>query len=253
MAQTAAPAQTNSALLATIQLYNTQANDPTAQQLQTQNDDIDYTTNIGAVRTVDDFIKNKSLVTYVLKAYGFDKKGITDDVLRKILTSDPLDPKSFVNQKGNTGYRALATAFNFGTDGKVLPLPKQQAQDRGDLVATADLYLRQSMEEEAGEQNQGVRLALYFQRNVSKITSPFSILADPALLQVVQTALGLPASRSSADIDLQATMITKKLNLDDLQDPKKLSKFLARFAALYDLNNSGYNPYSLATMLFQNR
>jgi hypothetical protein len=33
-------------------------------------------------------------------------------------------------------------------------------------------------------------------------------------------------------------MITDKLDLDDLKDPDKLNKFLARFSALYDINNS---------------
>jgi hypothetical protein len=158
--------------------------------------------------------------------------------LRKILTSDPFDSKSFVNKPGNTQYRALASAFNFDADGNLMAIPPAQAQDRSQIVATSDLYLRQTMEEEAGTQNQGVRLALYFQRNAANITSPFSILADKALLQVVQTALGLPTSMSLADIDTQAAMITKKLNIADLQDPAKLNKFLAQFAALYDVNNS---------------
>jgi hypothetical protein len=43
---------------------------------------------------------------------------------------------------------------------------------------------------------------------------------------------------SNADIDAQANMITKKLKISDLQDPDKLNKFLARFSALYDVNNS---------------
>ena len=70
------------------------------------------------------------------------------------------------------------------------------------------------------------------------ITSAYSILADKALLQVTQTALGLPTSMSNADIDVQANMITKKLKISDLQDSDKLNKFLARFSALYDVNNS---------------
>jgi hypothetical protein len=71
-----------------------------------------------------------------------------------------------------------------------------------------------------------------------------------ALLQVVQTALALPVTMSNADIDVQANMISKKLNLKDLEDPKKLRKFIAQFSALYDLNNSDSSPLSLATMLF---
>ena len=94
------------------------------------------------------------------------------------------------------------------------------------------------MEQEAGADNNGVRLALYFQRVAPTVKTPYGILADRALLQVVHTALALPVTMSNADIDVQANMISKKLNLKDLRDPKKLQKFIAQFSALYDLNNS---------------
>ena len=51
----------------------------------------------------------------------------------------------------------------------------------------------------------GVRLALYFQRKASGITSAYSILADPALLKVAQVALGLPAATSAASIETRPT------------------------------------------------
>jgi hypothetical protein len=247
-AKTVSSPQTNNDLSSIIGLYSAQSG--SASPDQTTAESTYYSETISSIGSVDDFLKDQRLVAYALQAYGFKDQNVSNDVLRKILTSDPLDPKSFVNQKGNTDFRALATAFNFGSDGNVLPVPQLQPQDRSDLVATSDLYLRQSMEQEAGSDNDGVRLALYFQRMAPTITSPFSILADKALLQVVQTALGLPVAMSNADIDLQANMITKKLDLADLQDPKKLEKFIARFSALYDLNNSDSSPLSLATMLF---
>jgi Protein of unknown function (DUF1217) len=48
------------------------------------------------------------------------------------------------------------------------------------------------------------------------VKTPYGILADRALLQVVQTALALPVTMSNADIDVQANMISKKLYLKDL-------------------------------------
>jgi len=237
-AKTASVAQVNASLSATIQLYNQQADDPTAQNVQTVTDDTYYGTTIGTVKTVDDFLKDKKLVNYVLDAYGLQKKNLSDDDLRKILTSDPLDPNSYINKPENSDYRQMALAFNFDSDGNRLPTPTQQVQTRGQIVATTDLYARQTLEEEAGDQDEGARLALYFQRLAPTITSAYTILGDKALLQVAQTALGLPTAMSNADIDVQAKMITDKLNLSDLQDPDKLNKFLARFSALYDVNNS---------------
>ena len=237
-AKTASSAQVNASLVSTIQLYNSEIGDPTVQNDQTTDDDAYYGSTIGTIKNVDEFLKDKRLVTIALTAFDLEKKNLSDDTLRKMLTSDPTDPKSFINKPENSAYRAMAVAFNFGTDGNDLTTPLQQVQTRSQLVATTDLYARQTMEENAGKQNEGARLALYFQRMAPTITSAYSILADKALLQVTQTALGLPTSMSNADIDVQANMITKKLKISDLQDPDKLNKFLARFSALYDVNNS---------------
>jgi hypothetical protein len=237
-AKTASSAQVNASLASTIQLYNKEIGDPTVQNDQTTDEDSYYGNTIGTIKNVDEFLKDKRLVTFALTAFDLQDKGLSNDTLRKILTSDPTDPKSYINKPENSAYRAMAVAFNFGTDGNDLATPLQQVQTRSQIIATTDAYARQTLEENAGDQNEGARLALYFQRMAPTITSAYSILADKALLQVVQTALGLPTLMSNADIDVQANMITKKLNISDLQDPDKLNKFLAQFSALYDINNS---------------
>ena len=101
-----------------------------------------------------------------------------------------------------------------------------------------DSYLEQTLEDNAGAQDDGVELALYFQRKAPTISSAYSILADPALLKVVQTALNIPTASSEQDIDTQATEITNRLNLADLKDPAKLKSFIAQFTNLYDLDNN---------------
>ncbi len=46
-------------------------------------------------------------------------------------------------------------------------------------------------------------------------------------------------------------MITKKLNLADLQDPKKLNKLIAQFSALYDVKNSDISQTSPVVQILQ--
>ena len=252
-AKTASSAQVNASLISTIKLYNKETGDPTLTNTQTTTEDTYYGETIGTIKNVDEFLKNKRLVTFALTAFDLEKKALSNDTLRKILTSDPTDLKSFINKPENSAYRAMAVAFNFGTDGKDLATPLQQVQTRSQMVATTDAYARQTLEENAGDQNEGARLALYFQRLAPTITSAYSILADKALLQVAQTALGLPTSMSDADIDVQANMITKKLKIADLQDPNKLNKFLARFSAMYDINNSDITQTNPAITILSSR
>ncbi|WP_024275522.1 MULTISPECIES: DUF1217 domain-containing protein [unclassified Hyphomicrobium] len=257
-AKTANVAQTNTNLATTVTAYTSHnggsvASGATATQQQTlaTAESNYYTSTIGSITNVDDFLKDQRLVNYALDAYNLKDANLTTTDLRKILTSDPTDPSSYINKPENAKYRALDVAFNFGTDGNTLSVPINQVQDRSQIVATKDGYVEQTMETQAGDQSTGAQLALYFLKKAPTITSAYQILGDKALLQFTQTALGLSSYMSNADIDTQATMITKKLNLADLQDPKKLTKLIAQFSALYDINNSDVTSTSPVLQILQ--
>jgi hypothetical protein len=232
-------AQSDADELATVSAYSARAGSTAADVANTKQEGIYYHNNITRVRSVDDLLADKRLVAYVARAYGLDSAKVSKDTLRKALTSDPLDKNSFVNRKGqDPALRDLAAAFNFSADGKTKRVSAQPAQTESNVMDVADSYVRQTMETDAGTQNEGVRLALYFQRKAASIGSPLDILADKALFQVVRTALGLPDSMSSVSIDAQAAIIKKRLDVADLQNPTKVDKFLARFAAMYDIGNN---------------
>ncbi len=237
-AKTAQVAQTEADLNATIKLYMKQAGTSTAALDLAEADSNYYSTAMASITNVDELLRDSKLVNFMVSAYGLKNTNPSATLLRTILTSDPLDPKSFINKPENAKYRPLAVAFNFGTDGNTLHIPAGQTQTRSQLIATTDGYLTQTMEAQAGAQSEGVRLALYFQKKAASITSPYQLLADKALLQFTQTALGLSSMMSAADIDVQAKMITKRLKLADLQDPAKVNKIIVQFAALYDAANS---------------
>jgi hypothetical protein len=242
-------AQTQSSATDTISRYTATLSDLDIYQTLGKAESQYYAQTIGTIQSVDQLLGDKRLMTYIKTAYGFGNETISDDTMRKVLTSDLLDPKSFVNTSPNTRFHDLATAFNFNSDGTVARTQIGVAQDRGDLVRTQDLYVRQTMEQTAGKDNEGVRLALYFQRKAPTITSAFSILADKALIQVVMTALGLPDSVSQADVDTQAKLIESRVNFDDFKDPAKVDKFLSRFTALYDLNNPQTSQQSIPSLI----
>lgn len=196
-----------------------------------------YDETIDTIETVDQLLADARLVAYVKRAFGFEGEQISQQMLRQILTSDIDDPQSFVNLGPNKTYRAMAGAFNFQADGTARRVVLGLAQDAKAVRDMQDLYVRQTMEQTAGDQNPGVRLALYFQRKASSITSAYGILADKALIEVVLTALGLPQSITQADVDMQAKVLSSRLDFDDFKDPAKVEKFLSRFTSLYDLQN----------------
>lgn len=200
--------------------------------------------NIGNVKAIDDLLSDARLLNYTLRAYRLEDAGLSREQLHSILSGGVSDPDSPANKHKDENVKKLAAAFDFSSHG----------ESTTTFVAAQDLtvskYARQTLEENAGMENEGVRLALYFSRKASEIKSFYSILGDPALAEVVRTALGLPAAIAQADVDQQVKMLEKKLDIKDFQDPEKLEKFLTRFTSMWEIANPSVTPQSLALNLF---
>jgi hypothetical protein len=187
-----------------------------------------YLANITKVKSVDDFLGNDRLYRYAMKAFGLEDMTYAKAFMRKVLEEGVDDPKSFANSLTDKRYRDFATAFNFKAYG-----PTTTVFDRTQK-GTVDQYTRQLLEEKAGTEDEGVRLALYFQRKAPGVASVFGLLADPALLKVTQTLANLPAASGAMDIDKLAKAVSKRVNIEDLKDPAKLQKMLTRFTAMWE-------------------
>lgn len=203
-----------------------------------------YLANIGDVKSVDDLMADSRLYNYALSSYGLDPAMQDKKLIRSILEGGIRDPDSVANKSDNKVYVGLATAFNFEQYGEDATTynPSQQL--------TVDNYLRQTLEEDAGRSNEGVRLALNFERKASSITNWYDVLANKALASVVRTALGLPDSFASADIDKQAALFESRLDIADFTDPAKLDKFLTRFTSLYEINHPTSSAVTSVSVLF---
>jgi hypothetical protein len=204
-----------------------------------------YLANISKAKTIDDFLANDRLFSFAMKAFGLADMTYAKAFMRKVLEGGTDDPQSFANTLSDPRYRDFADVFNFVRHGTATTVFDTVQQ------GTVDRYLRQTLEEDAGAQDQGVRLALYFQRKASGVTSPFGILADPALLKVVQTAFNIPAATSLMDIDKQAELISGHLDIKDLQDPDKVQGLIKRFTAMWALQNQPAAPSGPALLFSQ--
>lgn len=239
-------AQSTDAMATTEQLYAKNAAAAGSGKALISLETVAYQLGMEKVGNVDDFLANDELVDYVKVAFGVNPKGSGAYVkafLRQVLTSDPAADDSFAARQSNPVWREMAAAFNFGGKGNVL-VQSTASQDQ-----TVQNYLRQTVESNAGKENDGVRLALYFERKASTIDSAYDILADKALLQVVQTTLGLPASSGQADIDIQANYIVRRLDLTSLKDPVGLKSFLTRFTAMWEVANPTTTASSAASLI----
>lgn len=203
-----------------------------------------YSANVAKLRSIDDLMADKRLLNYAITAYGLDPAKETPARIRQMLEGGITDPNSPANKSGSKAYVAFVTAFNFAQYGEkatTRSLAQQPASDK---------YVRQTLEEDTGKVNDGVRLALYFQRKAPAIKNWYEVLGDKALAAVVRTALGLPESMAKADVDMQARAFEQRLKITDFADPVKLGKFLTRFTTMYELNNPSSPQASAVSILF---
>lgn len=208
----------------------------TATQPDVKRESAYYLENISRIKTIDDFLKNDRIFKYAMKAFGLEEMHYAKAFMRKVLTEGIDDRQSFANSLTDPRYREFAEAFNFSRYGTGATVFNRAQQ------GTVDRYVRQTLEVQAGQSNEGVRLALYFQRKAASIENPYHLMADRALLRVTQVALGIAQANAAIDIDREAEMITRKLNVSDLKVPAKLEKFLERFTSLWEVENSTAAP-----------
>lgn len=190
-----------------------------------------YLERISEIETIEEFMSDYRVFSYAMKAHGLEDMTYAKAFIRKALTEGIENEEAFANQLTDSRYKKFVETFNFARHGDTATVFNRAQQ------GTVDKYLRQTLEEQAGEDNTGVRLALYFERNAASITSAYSILADEAIYEVVRTALMLPAALAGSDIDRQAELLNSRLDLADFKDPEKVSEFLERFTALWELEN----------------
>lgn len=190
-----------------------------------------FLATIRSVKSADEFLKNDRLYKFAMTAFGLKDMIYGKAFMKKVLTEGIDGSKSFALQLADPRFRDFAEAFNFARYGATAT-----AFDRAQQ-GTVDRYLRIQLETDAGQSDEGVQLALYFQRKAPEVSSVYGLMGDAALYKVVRTALGLPASYSKTDVDTQAAFLRAKINVEDFKDPVKLDNFLTRFAARWQAAN----------------
>jgi hypothetical protein len=118
-----------------------------------------------------------------------------------------------------------------------LPAEEPVAQPRAPLADTrlVDRIVSQAMvnryEKSMGDANTGMREALYFRRMAGSVTSIAGLMADRALAEVVRGALGLPQQFAMLSFEQQRDILTERVDLADLLDPKAVARMAQRYVA----------------------
>jgi len=183
---------------------------------------------IGQIKSIDAFLADTRVFKFAMTAFGLEDMAYAKGYMRKVLTEGVDDPQAFANRVSDNRFVAFARTFNFAKYGEIATATPTVRQP------VVDLYVRQRLEVSAGEDNEGVRLALYFQRMAPSVDNPYEILADNALAEVVFNALQIPNEVRGAPIERQASIIEERLDLESLRDPDAVDRLLIRFSNTWD-------------------
>lgn len=203
-----------------------------------------YLENIQKVKSIDEFVNDRRLFSYAMKAFGLEEMTYAKAFMVKALEGGISEDDSFANALTDRRYAEFVETFNFAQFGETATVFTKAQQ------GTVDRYLRQTLEEDAGATNEGVRLALYFERKAPEITDMYEILADTALSKVIRTTLGLPESFALLDVDKQVEFFESKFSIEDLSDPEELSKLMTRFTSMWDIQNQTGSSVANVGILF---
>lgn len=195
---------------------------------------------IGAVKTAADLVSDRRLLRVALGAFGLDDEIDKRAYLRRILEDGTEASDALANKLVDPRYKAFSKAFGFGDAGGV------RVARTGFAEGLTAAYRERQFEIAVGEQDDALRLALNFRREITRhANSPdpegvawFSVMGDQPLRAVLEGALGLPTSFGKLDIDRQRDDLRDKSDrvfgsrsLAIFKDPEKVDEAIGRFLA----------------------
>jgi len=160
--------------------------------------------NIGTVFTAEALVEDRRLLEVALGAFGLDDDINSKAFVQEILSEGTLDDEALANRLTDDRYRQFAEAFGFGDIGPRTVLS-------GFATEIISRYETKQFEIAVGEQNSDMRLALglgndlsqIFEQDLSNDGAWYTMMGNPPLRQVFETALGFPTSFGLIDVEDQ--------------------------------------------------
>lgn len=184
------------------------------------------------VKSVDDLMKNRTLLTVTLSAFQLESEVDKTAFVKKMLSEDPDDDNSLVNKLVEPRWTKLANAL------AGLNQDPDFFQNEANVNALLKGYKTNEFEKFEGQNAEGIRESMYFKRSAGGVEEISQILADKTLMSVVRVGLGLPESFLSLDYEQQKARLSKEIDLDDFSSPEKIDKMIERFLIMTEVNNA---------------
>lgn len=227
-----------------------------------QRDEAYFRDRIGKADTAEKLVNDKRLLRIALTAFGLEGDVNSKAFIQKILEGGTLKEGSLANKLADKQYTKFAAAFGYGD----YSVPRTRISTFPDEIIQQ--FRARSFETAVGVQNNTYRLAMNAEREIpalaSKSTSEtakwFTLLGNAPMREVMQTALGLPKSFSSIDIDQQVSVLRTKTeaifgssDLSQFTKPEKMDALVRRFLLQSDVQSqtAASSPAAIALTLLR--
>lgn len=207
-----------------------------------------FAEKIASVTTAEDLVSDRQLLTVALGAFG-----LSDDIdnkffVQKMLSDGTTADDALANRFTDSRYREFSEAFGLGP-GEIRGALKPGFVD--DIIAK---FQANSFEVETGNQDETMRIALYAERTLPDVVQSegsdaskwFSIMGQPPLRSLFETALGLPDAFGQVDIDQQLKVFQERseriLGVSDpaeFADEETLDRLVTTYLARSQLESFG--------------
>jgi len=222
-----------------------------------------FTENIANVSTAEDLVNDRRLLEVALGAFGLEDDINNTYFIRKILEEGTSADDALANRLSDNRYKDLSDHFGFGANA----ITQTRLSDFPDR--TIEKYNRQSFEVAVGQQSEQMRIGLYAQRTLGELASGeesentkwYSVMGQPPLRALFETAFGLPAAFGSIDIDQQLSVLQDKASalfgdssVSQFADPEMQDELVARYIAraqLAELSGGSASSNAIALQLLQ--
>jgi hypothetical protein len=168
-------------------------------------------------------LKNPDFLKVLLTANGLGDQAAYPALAQKVLLSDPSDSHSLVSRLANTSWTATSKTYQFNSKGLAV------VQDPAVQAKLADAYAEVRWRQSLDAGTPGLSSALTFRAQAAAVTSPYDILGNSILRDVVTTALGLPKEIAVQPVETQAAAITSRMDLSRLKDARFIDTLTQRY------------------------
>lgn len=223
-----------------------------------QRDEAYFRGKIGKVTTAEQLVSDKRLLRIALTAFGLEGDLNSTAFIRKVLEGGTLKEGSLANKLADKQYQKFSSAFGFGD----YSVPRTKISTFPDEILSA--FRARSFETAVGDQNNTYRLALNAEREVAAVAAGsssdnakwYTILGNQPLREVFQTALGLPKSFASIDIDQQLSVLKSRTaaafgaeTVSQFKDPARMEALVRRYITRAEMQDQGAASSSSAVAL----